>query len=98
MENKANNLLVGVDLKKYLPRGYLRKISEKIKAANAERPEEDQIASSRFMISKIVNESNTEHPIFPFVIEVIVEKSEQDKGFRDKFKANLEKFATIVSE
>jgi hypothetical protein len=98
MENKVNTLLEGVDLKQYLPRGYIRMISERIKAANLERPEDDQIASSRFMISKIITESNTKHPIFPFVIEVIVEKSEQDKGFRDKYKANLEKFASIVSE
>lgn len=94
MEKTPNYLPGSTDLKRYLPRGYIKKVASKIKKVNAELSEGGQIACSDFMISKVVNEMKHNHPIFPFIIEVIMEKKAADKEIEDKLKDTLIKITT----
>lgn len=94
MELPPSQLLDISLLKKHLPKGYIRKIAARIKMANEALSEDEQIASSDFMISKVVNEMKHHHPIFPFVIEIIMEKKEADKKMENWLRDTINKIIT----
>jgi hypothetical protein len=98
MENPSKNLLAGVDLKKHLPNGFLKKISKKIELANKELPKDKKIPSSIFTISKVIKARDTDHPIFPFVMEVIIEKDKEDRQRKEQLKDKFQQFVSIINE
>lgn len=97
MENRSKNLLEGVDLKKHLPNGFLKKISNKILKANQHLPDDKKIPSSIFTISKVIKSRNTDHPIFPFIMEVIIEKDQQEKQRQESLKEKFDQFSSIIN-
>lgn len=94
MEKPVNYFPNRLDIKRHLPRGYIKKVAGRIKKVNEDLSLKEQIASSDFMISKVVNELKHNHPIFPFVIEVIMEKKEADK---EKEKWLRDTFTKIIT-
>lgn len=92
---KQNDFSPGYpDLKEFLPKGYIKRVAAKVKKANEVLADEEQIASSDFMISKVVNEMKYNHPIFPFVIELIMEKKEADKEMENWLRDTINKILT----
>lgn len=95
MEKSPNYLPDSTDLKRHLPRGYIKKVAAKIKRANQGLSEEERIACSDFMISKVVNEMKHSHPIFTYVIEVIMEEKKAERDMKNRLKDTFNKITTI---